>query len=204
MPIPWQCTFHHFRKVCLVHVHLKANMCAKFHLKCFKNVEVIRSTNFLIFCHNMPLPLQHTSHHCQKKCRTHLHLKANKCAQFYLNKMPQTVEVIWFTSFSSKLCRNMPLPWQRTFRYCQKMCCSHPHLKVKMCAKSNWNPWKHSATITRNVRKTLGLTFCTQAHGRRDRYHDNALSATVKKSVSLISSPEGQCVCRVSLKSMKA
>ena len=66
--------------------------------------------------------------------------------------MPQNVEVIWFTNFSSKLFHNMPLPWQQTFRHCQTMCCSHLHLKARMCAKSNCNPWKHSATITRNVR----------------------------------------------------
>ena len=29
----------------------------------------------------------------------------------------------------------MPLPWQRTFHHCQKMCIAHLHFKTKVCAK---------------------------------------------------------------------
>ena len=38
-----------------------------------------------IFCHNMPLPWQHTFCHCQKMCLAHLHPKANICAKFHEN-----------------------------------------------------------------------------------------------------------------------
>ena len=31
----------------------------------------------------------------------------------------------------------MPLPWQRTFHHCQKMCTAHLHFKTKVCAKIN-------------------------------------------------------------------
>ena len=41
MWLPWQHTFHHFKKMCLAHIHLMANMCAKFYFKRFKNVEAV-------------------------------------------------------------------------------------------------------------------------------------------------------------------
>ena len=63
------------------------------------------------------------------------------------------------------------LPWQGTFRHCQNVGNSHLYLKANVCTKSHSNQWKHSETITINVRKTLGLTFCTRMHGQRDRYH---------------------------------
>ena len=60
--------------------------------------------------------------------------------------------------------RKGPLPWQRTFRHCQRVCHSHLHLKANMCAKSQWNPHKHRETITRNVRKKPRDTIW--AHGQ--------------------------------------
>ena len=87
------------------------------------------------------------------------------------------------------------LLWQRTFRHCQKVGNSHFRLKANVCAKSHSNPWKHSETITMNVRKkNLGLTFCTRMHGQSDRYHGNALSATVKRYVAHIFTSRPTCV----------
>ena len=46
MLLPWQRTFRHCPKMCNAHLYFKANMCAKFHFKCFKNVEVVQSAMF--------------------------------------------------------------------------------------------------------------------------------------------------------------
>ena len=73
MPLPWQCNLHHFQKVCLTHVHLKANMCAKFHLKCFKNVQVMckysETITRIFFFFNLGLTF------CTRACgqRNHYH-----------------------------------------------------------------------------------------------------------------------------------
>ena len=66
MPLPWQHTFCHCQKMCLAHLHPKANICAKFHENWWKTEEVVRDARFFPhFCH-MPLPWQHTFCHCQK------------------------------------------------------------------------------------------------------------------------------------------
>ena len=86
MPLPWQHTFYHCQKMCLAHLHPKANICAKFHENWWKTEEVVRDARFSPhFCHNMPLPWQHTFYHCQKMCLAHLHPKANICAKFHEN-----------------------------------------------------------------------------------------------------------------------
>ena len=86
MPLPWQHTFYHCQKMCLAHLHPKANICAKFHENWWKTEEVVRDARFFPhFCHNMPLPWQHTFYHCQKMCLAHLHPKANICAKFHEN-----------------------------------------------------------------------------------------------------------------------
>ena len=55
------------KKMCLAHLHPKANICAKFHENWWKTEEVVRDARFSPhFCHNMPLPWQHTFCHCQK------------------------------------------------------------------------------------------------------------------------------------------
>ena len=78
--------FYHFQKMCLAHLHPKANICAKFHENWWKTEEVVRDARFSPnFCHNMPLPWQHTFYHCQKMCLAHLHPKANICAKFHEN-----------------------------------------------------------------------------------------------------------------------
>ena len=59
MPLPWQHTFYHCQKMCLAHLHPKANICAKFHENWWKTKEVVRDARFFPhFCHNMPLPWQ--------------------------------------------------------------------------------------------------------------------------------------------------
>ena len=47
-------------KMCLAHLHPKANICAKFHENWRKTEEVVRDARFSPhFCRNMPLPWQH-------------------------------------------------------------------------------------------------------------------------------------------------
>ena len=56
------------------------------HENWWKTEEVVRDARFSPhFCHNMPLPWQHTFYHCQKMCLAHLHPKANICAKFHEN-----------------------------------------------------------------------------------------------------------------------
>ena len=114
------------KKMCLAHLHPKANICAKFHENWWKTEEVVRDARFSPhFCHNMPLPWQHTFCHCQKKmCLAHLHPKANICAKFHENWW-KTEEVVRDARFSPHFCHNMPLPWQHTFCHCQKKCVLH-------------------------------------------------------------------------------
>ena len=45
MPLPWQRTFCHCRKMCLAHLHPKTNICAKFHENRSKTEEVVRDAN---------------------------------------------------------------------------------------------------------------------------------------------------------------
>ena len=42
MPLPWQHSFCHCRKMCLAHLHSKANISAKFHENWSKTEEVVR------------------------------------------------------------------------------------------------------------------------------------------------------------------
>ena len=90
------CTFYHCQRMCLAHVHPKANICAKFHENWWKTEEVVRDARFSPhFCHNMALPWQYTLYHCQKMCLAHLHPKANICA---INFMILWDEKIWGSS----------------------------------------------------------------------------------------------------------
>ena len=94
MPLPWQHTFYHCQKMCLAHLHPKANICAKFHENWSQTEEVVRDARFFPhFCHNMPLPWQHSFCHCRKMCLAHLHSKANISAKFHEN-WSQTEEVV--------------------------------------------------------------------------------------------------------------
>ena len=94
MPLPWQRTFCHCRKMCLAHLHPKTNICAKFHENRSKTEEVVRDARFPpIFAHNMPLPWQRTFCHCRKMSLAHLHPKTNICAKFHENRS-KTEEVV--------------------------------------------------------------------------------------------------------------
>ena len=103
------------KKMCLAHLHPKANICAKFHENWWKTEEVVvsceTSANFMRigeklrkyvvrdarfsphFCHNTPLPWQHSFCHCRKMCLAHLHPKAHICAKFHEN-WSKTEEVV--------------------------------------------------------------------------------------------------------------
>ena len=82
------------KKWCLAHLHPKANICAKFHENWSQTEEVVRDARFFPhFCHNMPLPWQHSFCHCRKMCLAHLHSKANISAKFHEN-WSQTEEVV--------------------------------------------------------------------------------------------------------------
>ena len=73
---------------------------AQIDLKCFKNVEVTRSTNFfLIFCHiYAAIPWQGTFGHCQKNVSLTSSPQGLQVCQISF-EMPQNVEVIWSTVF---------------------------------------------------------------------------------------------------------
>ena len=82
------------KKMCLAYLHMKANICAKFHENWWKTEEVVRDARFSPhFCHNMPLPWQHFFCHCRKMCLAHLHPKAHICAKFDEN-WSKTEEVV--------------------------------------------------------------------------------------------------------------
>ena len=151
MPLPWQHTFYHCQKMCLAHLHPKANICAKFHENWWKTEEVVRDARFFPhFCHNMPLPWQHTFYHCQKMCLAHLHPKANICAKFHENWW-KTEEVVRDARFFPHFCHNMPLPWQHSFCHCRKMCLAHLHSKANISAKFHEN-WSKTEEVVRDAR----------------------------------------------------
>ena len=181
MPLPWQHTFYHFQKMCLAHLHPKANICAKFHENWWKTEEVVRDARFFPnFCHNMPLPWQHTFYHCQKMCLAHLHPKANICAKFDENWW-KTEEVVRDARFSPHFCHNMPLPWQHTFYHCQMFlsCTSTP--QGKHLCQISWELVKNSGSSSRRKIFPIFAIIC--------RYHGNTLSITVKKGVLHIYTP---------------
>ena len=97
MPLPWQVgntLSATVKKMCLAHLHPKANICAKFQENWWKTEEVVRDARFSPhFCHNMPLPWQHSFYHCRKMCLAHLHPKAHICAKFHEN-WSKTEEVV--------------------------------------------------------------------------------------------------------------
>ena len=96
------------KKMCLAHLHPKTNICAKFHENWWKTEEVVRDARFFPhFCHNMPLPWQHSFCHCRKMCLAHLHPKANICAKFYENwsKTEEVVRDARFSPIFAIICR---------------------------------------------------------------------------------------------------
>ena len=109
------------KKMRVAHLHLPANMWAKFHFKCFKNVEVVQSVRFPpIFCHNMPLPWQRTFCHCRKTSLANLHPKANICVTFHGNclKGEEVVSDARSPPPIFLFCHKMPLPLSATVEKC--------------------------------------------------------------------------------------
>ena len=47
MLLPWQHNFQHMQKICLTHLYIKTNMCAKFHKSWLKTGEVVWTARFL-------------------------------------------------------------------------------------------------------------------------------------------------------------
>ena len=149
MPLPWQHTFYHCPKMCLAHLQLKANFCAKFHENWSKTEEVVCDARFPpFFCHDMPLPWQRTFCHCQKKCVLHIYTPRQTYVPNFMRigeKLHE--EVVHDARFSPYFCHNMPLPWQHTFCHCQKMCPAHLYPKANICAKFHENWWKTEEVV---------------------------------------------------------
>ena len=129
---PWQpllmTTFIH--NSVLHMLHPKANICAKFHENWWKTEEVVRDARFFPnFCHNMPLPWQHTFYHCQKMCLAHLHSQGKHLCSNCHENWWKTEEVVRDARFIfPNFCHNMPLPWQHTFIPLSKnVSCAHLH-----------------------------------------------------------------------------
>ena len=182
MPLPWQHTFYHCQKMCLAHLHPKANICAKFHENWWKTEEVVRDARFSPhFCHNMPLPWQHTFYHCQKMCLAHLHPKANICAKFHENWW-KTEEVVRDARFFPHFCHNMPFTMATHFLPLSKnvSCTSTP--QGKHLCQISWELVKNWGSSSR--RKIFPPIFAIIC-----RYHGNTLSTTVKKCVLHIYTP---------------
>ena len=150
MPLPWQHTFCQCQKMCLAHLHPKANICAKFHENWWKTEEVVHDARFspifAIICRYHG----NTFCHCQKMSLAHLHPKANICAKFHENWW-KTEEVVRDARFSPHFCHNRPLPWQHSFCHCQKMCLAHLHPKANICAKFYEN-WSKTEEVVRDAR----------------------------------------------------
>ena len=147
MPLPWQHTFYHCQKMCLAHLHPKANICAKFHENWWKTEEVVRDARFSPhFCHHMPLEKEQQTF-LSKNVSAHLHPKANICAKFHEN-LWKTEEVVRDIKFLL-ICHNMPLPWQQLSTTDQKMCLAHVHPKANICAKFHWELVKNWGSSSR-------------------------------------------------------
>ena len=168
--------------MCLAHLHPKAYICAKFHENWWKTEEVVRDARFFPnFCHNMPLPWQHTFYHCQKMCLAVCTPQGKHLCQISWELVKN-----WGSSSRRKIfphfCHNMQLPWQHTFYHCQKMCLAHLHPKANICAIFHENWWK-TEEVVRDARffPPIFAIIC--------RYHGNTLSTTVKKCVLHIYTP---------------
>ena len=143
MSLPWQRTFCHCRKMCLAHLHPKANICTKFHENRSKTEEVVRDAIFPPICfHNMPLPWQRTFSPVKNVSCTSTPTKTNIWAKFYDNRS-KTEQVVRVARFTPNFYHIMPLPWQRTFCHCRKMCLVHLHSKANICAKFHENRSKN-------------------------------------------------------------
>ena len=196
MPLPWQHTFYHCQKMCLAHLHPKANICAKFHENWWKTEEVVRDARFFPhFCHNMPLPWQHTFYHCQKMCLAHLHPKANICAKFHEN---------WWKNWGSSSRRKIFPIFAIICRYhgntlsiTVKKCVLHIYNPIaNICAQISWELVKNFEEVVRDAR--FFPHFC---HNMRYPWQHSFLS--LSKNVSCTSTLQGKHLCQISWELVK-
>ena len=135
-------------------LHIKANICAKFHENLSKTEEVVCDARFPPnYLPWYAVTIAHTFCHCPKICLAHLHPNANICAKFHEN-WSKTEEVVRDARFPPIFPHNMPLPWQRTFCHCPKMCLAHLHPKANICAKICAKTW--------NCLRFLNFYICCQ------------------------------------------
>ena len=107
--------FHHCQKMCLAHLHPKANICAKFHENWWKTEEVVRDARFspifAIICRYHGNTLSTTF----KKCVLHIYTPRQTSVPNFMRIGEKTEEVVRDARFFPNFCHNMPLPWQTHF-----------------------------------------------------------------------------------------
>ena len=137
----------HCQKMCLAHLHPKANICAKLSWELVKNWG--SSSRRKIFPPFLPYAVTMATHFLTtvKKCVLHIYTpRQTVCAKFHENWW-KTEEVVRDARFSPHFCRiMMPLPWQHSFCHCRKMCAlAHLHSKAnKSLHKFHENWWTHT------------------------------------------------------------
>ena len=181
--------------MCLAHLHPKANICAKFHENWWKTEEVVRDARFSPhFCHNMPLPWQHTYCHCQQMCLAHLHPNANICAKFHENlwKTEEVVRDARFPPIFAIICRYHGNTLSATVK---NMCLAHLHPKANICAKFLENWWK-TEEVVRDAR--FSPIFC---HNMPLPWQHTFCHC--QKYESCTSTPQGKHLCQISWELVK-
>ena len=113
------------KKMCLAHLHPKANICAKFHENWRKTEEVVRDARFSPhFCHNMQNHGNTLSATVKKNVSCTSKPQGKNLCQISWELVKN-----WGSSSRRKIFRphfcHMPLPWQHTFCHCQKKCVLH-------------------------------------------------------------------------------
>ena len=148
MLLPWQHTFCHCKKkMCLAHLHPKANICAKFHENWWKTEEVVHDARFppifAIICHYHGNTLSATV----KKNVSCTSTPQGK----HLCQISWELVKNWGSSSRRKIpsphfCHNMPLPWQHFLPLSKNVSCTSTpqgtHLATHMAhlATQDWQP----------------------------------------------------------------
>ena len=136
------------KKMCLAHLHPKANICVKFHENWWKTEEVAKIFPiFAIICRyhgNTLSPTVKKNVSCTSTCQ------GKHLCQISENWW-KTEEVVRDARFFPHFCHNMPLPWQHSFCHCRKMCLAHLHPKSHICAKFHEN-WSKTEEVVRDAR----------------------------------------------------
>ena len=116
MLLPWQHTFCHCQKKCVLHIYTPRQTSVPNFMRIGEKLSSSWRKIFPHFCHNMPLPWQHSFCHCRKMCLAHLHPKAHICAKFHEN-WSKTEEVVRDARLAPDRARP-PEPTTRWFLYC--------------------------------------------------------------------------------------